>query len=304
MYTKSYLTYTIYALFTILLASSCKKDESTVSPKDNHVSIDSLGDVEELVLYYTFDATFNNAVDELQHTATPYEYVSENSQNSVTNTSGMFTADRAGKSGMALNLDGDHFLSIADGFPTLEGSFSIHFWMKIDYTSLSNNDYYPIICKNKDCDFRLKDRLDMELYKVPPVYADEFSGLPPGTEIVPAWVRLSTDIKAKTSGSSQGVNHNFEDQVADGTWTNVVLVVDNEEKATKLYFDGKQVANDSWSFGGKMELSAVVGEVFYIGRSVCSKSSTRYKRFKGLLDDLAIIGRALTKREVEDLAAL
>lgn len=319
---KTFIILLSAGLFFSGLSTSCKKDDATSTtstpkededenpseddPEDPAPTIHTISDIEEIALHYPFDGNYKNTVNESNYLAIPYKFSSHysNTGDAVQDASAFFGEDRNGNPEKALLLDGDHFLNIADGFPTLEGSFSVHFWMKLTDIDMANGSYFPILSKTKECNFSLKNRFDLMLSKNYPVYADEFSDLPSGTVIKPAYVDLEADLKAATSGSSQSVRSPSDINLASNEWTNVIVVVDNTAKESRLYLDGKLVKTSEWVFGGKMELSATKDDVFFIGRSVCSQKSARYKRYKGYLDDLVIIKRMLKKSEIEDLAGL
>ncbi|MDJ0654454.1 MAG: LamG domain-containing protein [Xanthomonadales bacterium] len=199
-----------------------------------------------LVAYYPFEG---NAADRV-------------SQNHGIERGGAAYAPGLG-GGLALSLDGiDDFVELP---PTVEGDFSVGFWVNTTAQAPMGTDWYQGLG----------------------IVDGEVCGSPPGGD----W-----GIALLSGGRISFADRASQAQVNDGLWHAVVVTRNSGDGRFAIFIDGQLEAE---GFGGFSPLNGV--PFIGVGNNPCDVQFGR-RYFPGLVDELRFYNRVLTPEEIETLS--
>jgi hypothetical protein len=87
-----------------------------------------------------------------------------------------------------------------------------------------------------------------------------------------------------------------------GDWTHIVLVIDEATSTSTAYADGVSTGTTSFTVTTSQQLSLANSADLGISISPCLGTDASLKLYIGVMDDIAVFGRALTATEVATLA--
>ncbi|MCG9126386.1 LamG domain-containing protein [Candidatus Poribacteria bacterium] len=174
-----------------------------------------------------------------------------------------------GKFGDALEFDGSNYIDLGND-PSLQfdGNVTILFWAKPENVGAGRQN---IVCKS----YGGEGCLTQEPAGIMSFYWGDCGGN----------CQPYVEVKRPPGGT-----------IVSGEWIHIAEVRDVDDRQYRMYKDGEVVAEDTWAKCGGHPCgdSKASDLTLFIGNGYAGK-------FRGILDEVAIIGAVLTENEIQDI---